>query len=118
MFFVGAALQPRFCRRSPGCFGEVGLSIYADLNQNSLSELSGFNTKSYCKQVATSIGGSYQIEQTCLQFEAKARSSVEGMTIPPRIKEYCLSVARLVGGSYQIYETYAQKELEAKSRLD
>ncbi len=79
---------------------------------------SAFDIKSYCRQVADAVGGSYQIEKTCREQEYEAQRRISRMQVPARIKNYCQEVAQAVGGSYQIMETCIQQELVAKKSLD
>ena len=76
-----------------------------------------FDTNSYCRQVADSIGGSYVIEKTCREQEHKAKSNISSISVPSRIEKYCREVAQSIGGSYVIMETCIQQELQAKSSL-
>jgi len=76
-----------------------------------------FDINMYCRRVANSVGGSYQIEQICREEELKAKRALERMFIPERIKRYCSRVAKAVGGSYQIMKTCVEQELEAKKQL-
>jgi len=78
---------------------------------------SAFNIASYCQDVSEAVGGSYQIELACRQQEEAARSRLNVMDIPERVRNYCTEVAQAVGGSYQIMVACVEQELEAKSRL-
>lgn len=87
------------------------LVIFSSVNLNA------FDTNSYCRQVADSVGGSYVIEETCREQEYEARSNINSMSVPSRIENYCREVAQAIGGSYVIMKTCIQQELEAKGRL-
>ncbi len=76
-----------------------------------------FDTNSYCSKVADAVGGSYVIEKTCREQEYKAKSSINSINVPLRIKSYCKQVADAVGGSYVIMETCIQQEMQAKNSL-
>jgi len=76
-----------------------------------------FNIRGYCRQISDVVGGSYQIEEACIQMENESKRNLSGMYIPSRIKNYCTEVASVVGGSYQIMEACVQMELDSKSRI-
>jgi len=76
-----------------------------------------FNIKSYCREVADAVGGSYQIEESCRKIEKESKNKLSRRKVPARIRSYCYEVAKAVGGSYQILESCIDMELEAKGRL-
>lgn len=76
-----------------------------------------FDINGYCRQVADTVGGSYQIEETCRQQERQAQANLSRKQIPSRVENYCREVGQAVGGSYQIMDTCVQQELAAKARL-
>lgn len=77
----------------------------------------GFDTTAYCKTVANSVGGSYQIEQTCRDSESGAWDRLRRRGLAAEIAQYCGQVAATVGGSYQILEACADQEERAKANL-
>ena len=91
-------------------FNMSGLVFAASLPQFSMS--------SYCKEVSEAVGGSYQIEQGCMENEKSSFNDLSRMDVPERIISYCTEVANAVGGSYQILHGCVQNELEAKGQLN
>jgi hypothetical protein len=81
------------------------------------STSSAFDIRSYCREVSDAVGGSYQIEETCIEQELQAKENLSRMSIPSRIENYCRKVGQAVGGSYQIMETCVSQELAAKNRV-
>jgi len=77
----------------------------------------GFDVKNYCKQVSDISGGSYQIEESCLQMEIESRNNINAMKVPSRIKKYCQEIGQIAGGSYAIMEQCIIEELAAKKRI-
>ncbi len=86
---------------------------YRVSNENS----SHYDIAAYCKSVAASAEGSYQIEETCINMEEKARIDTSNMEIRKEIADYCRRIGSAAGGSYQIMETCINQETEAKNRL-
>lgn len=81
------------------------------------SSSSTFDIKAYCQKVGQAGGGSYQIEETCRQQEAKARYNIDRMTVSSEIINYCSKVGQAGGGSYSIMETCIKEEAASKNRL-
>ena len=82
------------------------------------ASLPSFSTSSYCKEVSDAVGGSYQIEEGCMENEEESIQALQSMDIPDRVMNYCTEVAEAVGGSYQILHGCVQNELESKGRLN
>lgn len=82
------------------------------------ASLPSFSASDYCKQVSEAVGGSYQIEEGCMQNEKESIQALQSMDIPDRVMSYCTEVAKAVGGSYQILHGCVQNELESKGRLN
>lgn len=76
-----------------------------------------FDTEKYCREVAQTVGGSYQIEEACRKQERDALSALARRQIPARVERYCREVGQAVGGSYQIMNACVDQELAAKARL-
>lgn len=80
--------------------------------------LPDYDIDEYCKTVAASVGGSYQIELMCVREEKSSRDAVSGMDdLEARLIAYCDQVASSIGGSYQILKTCIDQELGAKAQL-
>jgi hypothetical protein len=77
-----------------------------------------FDTKAYCRKISDTVGGSYQIEETCRDQEARAISKLNSIEIPGRILRYCTKIGETIGGSYQIMETCVEQELASAARLE
>lgn len=75
-----------------------------------------FDTKDYCQQVGAAVGGSSQVEATCLELEKTAQGNIARMSVLPSITKHCEEVGQVSGGSYQIMETCILKELSSKSK--
>jgi len=76
-----------------------------------------YDIRAYCKTVSDTVGGSYQIEESCQNMERTSRDNLARTVLPARIEKYCEEVGGAIGGSYQIKEACAKQELQAKSRL-
>ncbi|WP_425414294.1 hypothetical protein [Salipiger mucosus] len=76
-----------------------------------------YDAEGYCDQVADTVGGSYQIRNSCLQQEQSAYNGLKRTwsSISGRTSGYCDEVARSIGGSYVILETCIQQEQGAAS---
>ena len=81
------------------------------------TELPQYNTSTYCKRVANSIGGSYTIESSCIKTEKNAKAALLKMSVEPKILGYCDQVAKTIGGSYSILQTCIDQETDAKKEL-
>ena len=81
------------------------------------ASIPSFDTKAYCRKIADTIGGSYQIEETCRNEEYDALEKLNSRVIPDRILKYCTRIGETIGGSYQIMETCVEEETEAANRL-
>jgi hypothetical protein len=86
--------------------------------QGIAATLPEFSMSSYCKEVSEVVGGSYQIEQGCMENEQSSLNELSRMDVPERIINYCTEVANTVGGSYQILLGCVQNELEAKRQMN
>ena len=77
-----------------------------------------YDVETYCKRVADSIGGSSQIEKTCIEQEQDAYNGLKSnwSTLPSRAAEYCDTVASSIGGSYQIMATCIDQETNAAAK--
>jgi len=70
-----------------------------------------FATKLDCRHLA---GGSYSLELTCRESEARSRAAVVRQTVRPEIWRYCLG---LINDSYSLLETCVASEERDKRRL-
>jgi hypothetical protein len=92
--------------------------LFNNAGQVFAASLPQFSMSSYCKEVSEAVGGSYQIEQGCMENEESSLNELSRMDVPERIINYCREVAESVGGSYQIMHGCVQNELEAKGQLN
>jgi hypothetical protein len=76
-----------------------------------------FDSRKYCKEVSNVIGGSYQIEDGCMQNERTSEKNLKRTSVPSEIIKYCKEVSNVVGGSYQIMDGCVTNELNAKRSL-
>lgn len=76
-----------------------------------------YDVAKYCEKVAASIGGSSQIENTCIRQEQSAYNTLKSSwpTIPSKVTTYCDKVASSVGGTYAILRTCIEQETNASS---
>ena len=93
------------------------LLLLAQASATPSASIPVYDTKAYCRKIADTIGGSYQIEETCRNEEAEALVKLNSRTIPDRILRYCSQIGQTIGGSYQIMETCVEQESEAAARL-
>lgn len=75
-----------------------------------------YDVNSYCAQVSTQAGGSYQIEKECRREETASRLKLSKLNLPVRIEKYCTKIGSAIGGSYQIKLACAEQELEARAQ--
>ena len=76
-----------------------------------------FDISAYCRSIADTAGGSYQIELTCREMERDAKSRINRKQVPDRIMRYCRRIGETAGGSYQIMLTCIIQELNARSQM-
>lgn len=81
-----------------------------------IAAVPAFDTKTYCRKIGDTVGGSYQIEETCRDEEAEALRKLTSREIPDRLLR-CSRIGETVGGSYQIMETCVEQETESAARL-
>lgn len=84
----------------------------------SATDLPNFDTDTYCRNVADSVGGSYEIELGCRKDEGRAFDQLQQINIPTKIVRYCTGVANSVGGSYEIFLGCVNDEVSAREKLD
>lgn len=110
----------RLKRKSERLGEEIGQKE-KDLNNQLKSMASSgeyyFDSRKYCKEVSNVVGGSYQIEEGCMQNERTSERNLRDMSLPSEIIKYCKEVSNVVGGSYQIMFGCATNELNAKRSL-
>jgi hypothetical protein len=56
-----------------------------------------FDTEAYCRKIGDTAGGSYEIEETCRDEEAKALSQLNSQSIRARTLEYCSRIGDTAG---------------------
>ena len=97
----------------------VALAFFAlGLAQAQATELPSLDIDAYCARVAEAVGGSYEIEKTCRDSEAEAKTALENREeVEARIMNYCERVARAIGGSYEILKTCIEGEEEAREAM-
>lgn len=74
-----------------------------------------YDVGAYCGKVAEAVGGSAQIENTCITQEQNAYNGLKArwLEIDTKAKSYCDRVASAVGGTYQIMSTCIDQETSA-----
>lgn len=79
------------------------------------ADIPRYDVKSYCAQVANSVGGSEQIRVACFDQEQASYNNLKSRwaRIPARTQSYCDQVARAVGSSYMIFDSCVDQELQA-----
>jgi hypothetical protein len=77
-----------------------------------------FDINAYCRTVADSVGGSYQIEEACREMEADSARKYRNMSVEPKVDQYCTEVAEAIGGSYQILEGCIEQESASRDRMN
>lgn len=76
-----------------------------------------YDVAKYCEKVAASIGGSSQIENSCIRREQTAYNAlkISWSSLPAKTAAYCDKVASSVGGTYAILKSCLERETKASS---
>lgn len=82
-----------------------------------LSALPDYDTRAYCKRIGAVAGGSYRIEESCLNGEREARKELSRTELPEQIMKYCTRIGEVAGGSYKYMASCVKTETEAMSRI-
>lgn len=78
-----------------------------------------FDIAVHCKQVASLSGGSYMIEESCMDMERAAKAEIAAMTdVPERVMQHCARIAQTGGQSYSIMQSCIAMELQSKRKLE
>lgn len=75
-----------------------------------------YDIYNYCKSIAQSAGGSYSIEEGCIELEKKSRATLSNMTIPTEIKSHCQYTGDSTG-SYSMLLGCIELELQSKEKI-
>ena len=76
-----------------------------------------YDPRSYCREVANTIGGASVIQNSCIDQEQAAYDSLKmnWASIGSRTRSYCDEVSRTIGGMYVMLLTCIQQETSAAS---
>jgi len=92
---------------------DISTALHGDIT-NAYPE---YDTARYCKRLGDMVGGSNDLELTCVQQENDAAKDVFAKSVTVRTMNYCDGLAKNVGGSYELLETCIEQENKAASRL-
>lgn len=93
-------------------------SASAMAQQDAAPALPDIDSRAYCARVAKTVGGSRQIELSCVQQERRAAAALAAQPVEASILAYCVRVASSVSSGYAIIESCVRMEQRAAAELD
>lgn len=86
--------------------------------QDAAPALPEIDIRAYCARVAETVGGSRQIELSCVQQVRRAATALADQPVEASIMAYCVRVAPSISSGYAIIESCVRMEQRAAAELD